>query len=76
MPTYSYLCGACGHRLDAVQKMSEDALKDCPSCGKPDLARQISAVGFALKGSGWYASDFKGGKKADAATEGATPKAQ
>ncbi len=59
MPTYSYLCGACGHRLDAVQKMSEDALKDCPNCGKPDLARQISAVGFALKGSGWYVTDFR-----------------
>ena len=59
MPTYAYLCAACGHKLEAVQKMSEDALKDCPHCGKPELARQISAVGFALKGSGWYVTDFR-----------------
>ena len=59
MPTYAYLCNACGHRMEAVQRMSEDALTDCPQCGKPELARQISAVGFALKGTGWYVTDFR-----------------
>jgi putative FmdB family regulatory protein len=59
MPTYSYLCSACGHKLDVVQRMSEDSLKDCPKCGQPELARQISAVGFALKGTGWYVTDFR-----------------
>ena len=59
MPTYSYLCSACGHKLDVVQRMSEDSLKDCPKCSQPELARQISAVGFALKGTGWYVTDFR-----------------
>jgi hypothetical protein len=54
--------------------MSEDALKDCPNCGKPDLARQISAVGFALKGSGWYVTDFRGGNTGGKAAEAAADK--
>jgi len=70
MPTYSYLCGACGHKLDAVQRMSEDALTDCPNCQKPELVRQISAVGFALKGSGWYVTDFRDKGKAAPKAEG------
>ncbi len=64
MPTYAYLCSACGHTLDAVQRMSEDALTDCPNCHTPELVRQISAVGFALKGSGWYVTDFRDKGKA------------
>ena len=59
MPTYSYLCSDCGHRFDTVQRMSEDPLSDCPACKKPALVRQVSAVGFALKGSGWYVTDFR-----------------
>jgi putative FmdB family regulatory protein len=59
MPTYSYLCSDCGHRFDTVQRMSEDPLQDCPACQKPALVRQVSAVGFALKGSGWYVTDFR-----------------
>jgi len=70
MPTYAYLCAACGHKLEAVQKMSEDALKDCPQCSKPELVRQISAVGFALKGSGWYVTDFRDKGKTAAKTDG------
>ena len=74
MPTYAYLCNACGHRMEAVQRMSEDALKDCPQCGKPELARQISAVGFALKGTGWYVTDFrdKGKSSASKSSDGDT----
>ena len=63
MPIYEYECGSCGHRLEAIQKMNEPVLKDCPSCGKATLKKLISAAGFQLKGNGWYATDFKGGGK-------------
>jgi putative FmdB family regulatory protein len=63
MPIYEYRCDACGHTLEAIQKFSDAALTDCPSCGKSSLKKLISAAGFQLKGSGWYASDYKGGSK-------------
>lgn len=64
MPIYEYQCGACGHRLEAMQKMSESPLLDCPGCGQPALRKLVSAAGFQLKGGGWYVTDFKnGGKK-------------
>ncbi|HHH39818.1 MAG TPA: zinc ribbon domain-containing protein [Sedimenticola sp.] len=63
MPIYEYRCQACGHELDVLQKMSDDPLTDCPACGKPALKKQISAAAFRLKGSGWYETDFKQGKK-------------
>ena len=64
MPIYEYQCSVCGHQLEAMQKLSEAALTDCPACGKPELKKLISAAGFQLKGSGWYATDFKNsGKK-------------
>jgi putative FmdB family regulatory protein len=63
MPIYEYRCGACGHELEVLQKLSEPPLSDCPQCSKPALAKLISAVGFQLKGSGWYATDFKGNGK-------------
>lgn len=66
MPIYEYSCGACGHALEAMQKMNDPALTDCPACGKPALKKQISAAGFVLKGGGWYATDFRDkGKKKD-----------
>lgn len=64
MPTYSYLCSECDHRFDTVQRMSADPLTECPACSKPALVRQVSAVGFALKGSGWYVTDFRDKGKA------------
>jgi len=65
MPIYAYKCSACGHQLDALQKIADAPLTDCPSCGAPALAKQLTAAGFQLKGSGWYATDFKnGGAKA------------
>lgn len=64
MPTYTYLCSDCGHRFDTVQRMSEDALTDCPECRKSALVRQVQPVGFALKGSGWYVTDFRDKGKA------------
>jgi len=64
MPIYEYTCASCGHELEAMQKMSDAPLVDCPECGKPELKKRISAAGFRLKGTGWYETDFKGsGKK-------------
>lgn len=63
MPIYEYACQACGHALEVIQKMGDAPLKDCPACGKPQLKKLMSASGFQLKGSGWYATDFKGGAK-------------
>ena len=59
MPIYEYRCNSCGHELEAIQKMSDAPLLDCPACNKADLKKLISAAGFRLKGSGWYETDFK-----------------
>jgi len=59
MPIYEYACKNCDHTLDALQKMNEDPLVYCPSCGEPRLKRLISAPRFRLKGQGWYETDFK-----------------
>ena len=61
MPLYAYKCGSCGHAKDVLQKISDDPLTVCPSCGASAFAKQITAAGFQLKGSGWYATDFRGG---------------
>ena len=59
MPIYEYACKKCDHTLDALQKMSDDPLLDCPECGEPALKRLLSAPRFRLKGEGWYETDFK-----------------
>ncbi len=59
MPIYAYRCEHCGFQKDALQKVSAPPLVDCPSCGQPKLAKQLTAAGFALKGSGWYVTDFR-----------------
>ena len=63
MPIYEYQCTKCEHKMEALQKMSEKPLLDCPACGKPGLSKLISAASFRLKGSGWYETDFKTGTK-------------
>ena len=63
MPIYEYQCESCGHALEALQKLSDAHLVDCPACSKPTLKKQISAAGFRLKGGGWYETDFKSGNK-------------
>ncbi|MGH1440249.1 MAG: FmdB family zinc ribbon protein [Cellvibrionaceae bacterium] len=63
MPIYEYQCSECQHELEALQKMSDPALVDCPECSKPALVKKISAAAFRLSGSGWYETDFKSGKK-------------
>ena len=59
MPIYEYQCLACGESHDALQKLSDAPLVDCPACGKPELKKNISAAGFRLTGGGWYETDFK-----------------
>ena len=61
MPIYAYRCGACGHTKDVLQKLSDPALTQCPACRAPAFGKQLTAPGFQLKGTGWYATDFKGG---------------
>ncbi len=63
MPIYEYQCESCSHGLEALQKLSDAPLVDCPACGKASLKKQISAAGFRLSGGGWYETDFKSGKK-------------
>ena len=61
MPIYAYKCGSCGHAKDVLQKLSDPPLAVCPACGAAAFAKQVTAAGFQLKGSGWYATDFRGG---------------
>ncbi len=63
MPFYEYRCDACGHELEAMQKISDSPLTDCPSCAAAGLVKLVSAAGFRLKGGGWYETDFKKDKK-------------
>ncbi|HAJ12304.1 MAG: zinc ribbon domain-containing protein [Hydrogenophaga sp.] len=61
MPIYAYKCESCGHAKDVLQKISDAPLTECPACGAPSFRKQLTAAGFQLKGSGWYATDFRGG---------------
>ena len=64
MPIYEYQCQACGHNLEALQKISDAPLVDCPACGQSELKKQVTAAAFKLTGTGWYETDFKNsGKK-------------
>ena len=63
MPIYEYECQACGYRHEALQKVSDDPLTECPSCHKNELKKLVSAAGFRLSGSGWYETDFKSSNK-------------
>lgn len=75
MPIYAYKCGSCGHAKDVLQKISDSPLTVCPACGASAFSKQLTAAGFQLKGSGWYATDFRNGSSpAPAAdSEGAKP---
>lgn len=67
MPIYAYKCESCGHAKDVLQKISDAPLTECPACGAATFSKQLTAAGFQLKGSGWYATDFKGGSGGSAA---------
>ncbi|PWN56155.1 FmdB family zinc ribbon protein [Abyssibacter profundi] len=70
MPIYEYICRDCGHELEALQRLSDDPLSDCPSCEAASLQKKVSAAGFRLKGGGWYETDFKSGGKRNLASDG------
>ncbi|MYN06969.1 FmdB family zinc ribbon protein [Pseudoduganella aquatica] len=78
MPIYAYRCDDCGFAKDVLQKMSDPVLTDCPNCGKATFKKQLTAAGFQLKGTGWYATDFRGGTPpaTGVATGPAEPKAE
>ena len=59
MPIYEYRCGACGYQKEFLQRISDTPLKNCPECGKRAFKKLVTAAGFHLKGTGWYATDFK-----------------
>ncbi len=71
MPFYEYQCTNCGQKLEALQKISDEPLTECPACQKPALKKLVTAAAFRLKGSGWYETDFKnsGKEKADKSTK-------
>jgi putative FmdB family regulatory protein len=71
MPIYAYRCSACGHAKDVLRKVSDPLLSTCPACGAETFNKQVTAAGFQLKGSGWYATDFKGGSSATKPAEAA-----
>jgi len=77
MPIYAYKCSSCGHEQDVLQKIADAPLTDCPVCSRASFAKQLTAAGFQLKGSGWYATDFRNGsaaKPADPKTDGGDAK--
>jgi len=63
MPIYEYRCASCGFQKEYLQRMTDAPLADCPECGKTTFKKMVTAAGFQLKGSGWYATDFKNGPK-------------
>lgn len=74
MPIYAYACTDCGHQKDVMQKMSDEPLSTCPECDKPTFTKQLTAAGFQLKGSGYYATDFKNNSScAPCASSGSCP---
>lgn len=73
MPIYAYRCGSCGFEQDVLQKMSDAPLTVCPECKAENFGKQLTAPGFQLKGSGWYATDFKGGNSAPKKSDNPPP---
>ena len=59
MPIYEYRCGKCGFQKEFLQRLNDAPLTQCPECGKRALSKMVTAAGFQLKGTGWYATDFK-----------------
>ena len=82
MPIYAYKCASCGFAKDVLRKISDAPLTECPECGAQAFTKQVTAAGFQLKGSGWYATDFRGGavkpaeKSADASADKAAEPAK
>jgi putative FmdB family regulatory protein len=75
MPIYEYRCSRCGHQQEFLQKLSDPPHTRCTKCGEESFTKMVTAAGFQLKGSGWYATDFKGGSAAAGKAEAAKPEA-
>lgn len=73
MPTYDYACDACGHAFEREQRITEDAIKKCPKCGKPKARRMISGGGFILKGGGWESDLYSGASNRKASGDSSAP---
>ncbi|HMV01489.1 MAG TPA: zinc ribbon domain-containing protein [Rhodocyclaceae bacterium] len=73
MPIYAYRCNSCGYEKDVLQKVSDAPLTVCPECNQESFGKQLTAPGFQLKGSGWYATDFKGGAKTESKSDNPPP---
>ena len=71
MPLYEYACGSCGHRFEVRQRVVEEPIAVCPSCGGP-TRRVFHPVGIIFKGSGWYSTDSR---KSESATTTSADKA-
>ena len=70
MPLYEYECGACGHRLEIIQKFSDGPPDACPKCGKGPLQRLLSSPAIQFKGTGWYVTDYAGkGRSSESSSE-------
>jgi putative FmdB family regulatory protein len=76
MPIYEYRCESCGHQQEFLQKVGDTPLTVCTQCGKPSFSKMVTAAGFQLKGSGWYATDFKNKGSKPAAKSADAPKAE
>ena len=76
MPIYAYRCAACGYAKDMLQKIADPVLTQCPACQQPQFAKQLTAAGFQLKGTGWYATDFSGRTPAAPASDTSASNAQ
>jgi len=63
MPIYEYRCSACGHQQEYLQKINHPPYTVCPQCSRQAFSKMVTAAGFQLKGTGWYATDFKNGSK-------------
>jgi putative FmdB family regulatory protein len=74
MPIYEYRCSSCGEQQEVMQKISDPLLTICAKCGKPTLVKMLTAAGFQLKGSGWYATDFKGKGSSSVLAQGSNGK--
>ena len=75
MPIYEYQCKDCGNRLEALQRISDAPLRECPNCHEQGLTKLVSASSFRLKGGGWYETDFKTGAKRHGAQDAPAPTA-
>ena len=74
MPLYEYLCDACGHRFEKIQKFSDPLIEECPNCGAKEVHKLVSSPAIQFKGTGWYSTDYAKKNTVDAAKAAADSK--